>query len=147
MGYATSYSLELTQLDNEVQTVEKTIDGLIADVKNNKLDQAKLIEQLNQVKNGYANVDEDYILTDLRKTYDEARYALTESGSTNNSSKWYEHKENLKEFSKKYPNWLFTLSGKGEESGDIWKAYFVNGKMQLAKARIVIDEFNPKELR
>ena len=43
MGYATSYSLELTQLDNEVQTVEKTIDGLIADVKNNKLDQAKLI--------------------------------------------------------------------------------------------------------
>lgn len=146
MGYATYYSLKLTQLDNEVQTVEKTIDGLIADVKNNKLDQSKLIEQLNQVKNGYVNVDEDYILKDLRNSNQEARYALSENGASNNNSKWYECKEDLKEFSKKYPNWLFTLSGEGEQSGDIWKAYFVNGKVQLAKARIVIDEFNPKEL-
>ena len=56
--------------------------------------------------------------------------------------KWYDHEENMIELSEKYPNYLFTLSGEGEESGDIWRTYFKNGKCQRVEAKIVFDECN-----
>lgn len=42
--------------------------------------------------------------------------------------KWYDNHEDMIEFSKKHPNAVFLLSGEGEEQGDIWKAYYKNGK-------------------
>lgn len=51
--------------------------------------------------------------------------------------KWYCFSEDMKEVSKLIPNRTFTLDGYGEEAGDIWTAYFKNGKSQDAKARIV----------
>ena len=61
--------------------------------------------------------------------------------------KWYEHEDDMKEFSKRFPNVLFTLSGEGEEAGDIWKKYFKNGKVQVSKARIIVDDFEESELK
>jgi hypothetical protein len=61
--------------------------------------------------------------------------------------KWYEHEDHMRAISEKYPEVLFTLSGEGEESGDIWKKYFLNGKMQKAIARIVIPEFDFNSLQ
>jgi len=52
--------------------------------------------------------------------------------------KWYEHEEDMKEFSKKYPMELFTLEGVGEEEGDMWIKWFKNGVMQESKAKIKI---------
>lgn len=52
--------------------------------------------------------------------------------------KWYAHEADMKVFSKKYPEVVFVLEGKGEEPGDLWKKYFKNGKMQAAYAEIVI---------
>ncbi len=56
--------------------------------------------------------------------------------------KWYEHQKHMKAFSKKYPKTVFKLSGEGEEAGDLWHEYYLNGKMQECKAKIVFDEFN-----
>ncbi len=69
----------------------------------------------------------------FRKEYEEAQYALNEDGSAEEESKWYEHEKDLAAFSKKYPHVLFILEGAGEEQGDAWKFYCVNGETQDAK--------------
>ncbi len=90
--------------------------------------------------------DEFEIIKDLRDTNENAEYCLEEDGSAAEGSKWYEWQEELVEFSKKYPNALFEMSGEGEESGDIWKAYILNGKSQICKVRLVFDEFDLNKL-
>ncbi|MCY9052493.1 hypothetical protein MOE90_02145 [Bacillus spizizenii] len=71
-------------------------------------------------------------------------YALTDRGS---EMKWYDHEDDMKDISKAFPEALFTLNGDGEESGDVWRKYFKNGKMQTCRAGIVFDEYDEKELR
>lgn len=53
--------------------------------------------------------------------------------------KWYDHEDDMKEFSAKWPNVLFTLTGEGEEPGDLWVKYFRNGKVQTATAKITYE--------
>lgn len=60
--------------------------------------------------------------------------------------KWYEHETSVSKLSKNYPDILFILSGEGENSRDVWKKYFLNGKVQVAKAQIVIADFDPTQL-
>lgn len=60
------------------------------------------------------------------------------------SMKWYDSDADMKNLSKNYPALLFTLSGEGEDSGDIWRAYYRNGKGLRVAARIVFDE--PEDL-
>ena len=62
------------------------------------------------------------------------------------SIKWYHYKEDMKSYSKNHPNVVFCINGEGEESGDIWKAYFKNGKMFKTKATLVFEEFNEDKL-
>lgn len=60
--------------------------------------------------------------------------------------KWYDHKQEMKEYSSKYPKVLFILSGEGEESGDLWREYYLDGKVQTCKARITFDTFDESKL-
>lgn len=62
------------------------------------------------------------------------------------SVKWYSHHKQMLEFSKKFPSHLFILNGEGEETGDIWRNYYKNGKCQQCKAQIIIDEFDEGKL-
>ena len=43
------------------------------------------------------------------------------------SVKWYNHEKDMLELSYSHPSWGFMLEGVGEERGDIWVAYFLNG--------------------
>lgn len=61
--------------------------------------------------------------------------------------KWYAHHEHMTLLSKKYPEVLFELSGEGEESGDLWKAYYLAGKCQDVKAKVVYDPFDESKLK
>jgi len=61
--------------------------------------------------------------------------------------KWYDYKEDMVKLSKLFPTTLFTLNGEGEESGDIWKQYFKNGKSQLCKSVITFDKFDEIKLK
>lgn len=87
------------------------------------------------------------IIDNLRKASEGAKYAIDENGETEESSKWYDHEKDLIEFSKRYPSKVFILSGEGEETGDIWKSYFVNGKVQTEKAEIQVAKFDPAKLK
>ena len=101
MGYQTSYSLK----------AELFIGGRKAEL----VDDSPLQE----------------VIKELRDTNGNAEYALDIDGETGETCKWYEHEAELKSFSAKHPNVLFTLHGEGEETGDIWDKYFLNGKCQV----------------
>lgn len=89
----------------------------------------------------------EIIIDGLRKKYEWACYCLTPTGESDDMGKWYEHEDHLKELSKNYPAFLFVLAGEGEEQGDQWKKYFLNGKMQVEKAEIKIGDFDPEKLK
>ena len=55
--------------------------------------------------------------------------------------KWYEYEKDMNELSKKYPKILFELSAEGEESEDMWKARFRDGKSEIVKAIITFPKF------
>jgi hypothetical protein len=42
-------------------------------------------------------------------------------------SRWYEHDAEMCDLSLVFPDVLFTLTGEGEESGDIWRKWYRNG--------------------
>lgn len=80
------------------------------------------------------------------KQHSDTIYGVNESGEGTEATKWYDHVTDLRAMSKVFSNIVFTLHGEGEESGDIWNKYFMNGKMQEAKARIVVDDFDASKL-
>ena len=73
-------------------------------------------------------------------------YGISEFGKSNDSCKWYQHDDDMKKLSEKFPNVIFTLEGTGEEPGDQWKKYYFDGKVQEAKAIITFDEFDKNKL-
>lgn len=62
-------------------------------------------------------------------------------------AKWYAWETDMKIISKNFPGVLFKLSGEGEEAGDMWEAYFKDGKMQLCKAVIAFEPFDESKLK
>jgi hypothetical protein len=62
------------------------------------------------------------------------------------SIKWYDCEKDMRAYSKKHPNVVFCVDGEGEESGDIWKAYFQNGKMFRTKAVLQFEQFSTDKL-
>lgn len=54
--------------------------------------------------------------------------------------KWYGYDSDMLGLSDKYRNLLFELTGEGEESGDLWKSWYRNGKSVRAEAQIVFVE-------
>lgn len=60
--------------------------------------------------------------------------------------KWYEHDEDMRKVSKLYKDTIFILKGEGEDPGDIWKKYYLDGKCQEARAIITFDEFDESKL-
>lgn len=60
--------------------------------------------------------------------------------------KWYNHEDDMKSISLRFPRVLFILKGEGEDTGDIWIKYFLNGKMQYAPGEIKYPKFDRKKL-
>lgn len=61
-------------------------------------------------------------------------------------AEWYNNALDMEELSKKFPNKLFILEGKGEDGDDIWKKYFKNGKSYFEKAQIIFKDFDESKL-
>src|SRR5262245_45176353 len=94
--------------------------------------------------------------TDNPLEIESMKYILTDISGWNQDSvfdgygdgqKWYDHENDMKELSRRYPDAVFHLHGEGEENEDIWEKHFKNGKTKVCKAQIVIAPFDPKELK
>ena len=64
-----------------------------------------------------------------------------EDGYFSEDAKWYDHDEDMMRLSSRIPDVLFSLHGDGEEQGDLWDAYYLNGRMQHCPAEIYYPPF------
>jgi hypothetical protein len=55
--------------------------------------------------------DDIAIIAKLRETNEMAEYALDETGYSHNDTKWYDHAEQLREFSKLYRRHFLSFTG------------------------------------
>lgn len=62
-------------------------------------------------------------------------------------TKWYDHDDFMKKLSKQFPNVVFILEGEGEGPEDIWKKYYKDGKVQVARAKITFDKYDEGKLK
>lgn len=62
------------------------------------------------------------------------------------SCKWYDHETDMRRVSQEIPDVVFTLTGEGEESGDMWAKHFKNGLMQKVVAQITYEPFDESKL-
>lgn len=69
------------------------------------------------------------------------------AGKNSDVYKWYEWKADLTRISAKFPGVLIVLRREGEDSGDIEKAYFLGGKVQVAPAKVTFEKFDKSKLR
>lgn len=51
-------------------------------------------------------------------------------------AKWYKWEDHMVAISRANPDHIFHLHGEGEESGDLWEAWFYNGKVEIVNAVI-----------
>lgn len=73
-------------------------------------------------------------------------YCLCPTGVSRQAAKWYSFKKDMIEMSLEFKDVLFSLIRSGEESGDIEMCYFLNGGIQIEKARIVFNSFDEDKL-
>ena len=59
---------------------------------------------------------------------------------------WYDHNDDMLSLSREFPEIRFYLHGEGEESGDLWDAWYLNGKTQFCPAEIIYPPFDPEQL-
>ena len=77
--------------------------------------------------------DQDNIIyNELLNTCEAAAYELSNS----QQSTWDTAEQDLKEFSKKYPEHLFVLEGHGQEFDDVWQLHVQDGDVKKFKGEI-----------
>jgi len=135
MGYYTRYNLKWTVLDENALRVKhehETVDG------------ASFCHVCGAAlgANDISVAIGEFILGN-----EQMNYAMDKHGNSVERTKWYEHADDMKEMSLAFPGVLFTLSGEGEDAGDIWKEYYLDGKYQADKAVLRFDGFNKDKLR
>jgi hypothetical protein len=94
----------------------------------------------------HKDIEEDKakeIIADLRTKFEDAEFAIEHDGSTRSDTSWYTVDEDLKEFSKKYPDYLFCLYTETGMLDGYDKTYFINGKMQDCPGEVVYKDYDP----
>lgn len=82
----------------------------------------------------------DNVLEEIRKLPNLHPFSVEDNGEIEEPIKWYEYEKDLLEVSNKFQEEKIILYGEGEDSGDIWRAYFLNGKSERIEAKLVFDD-------
>jgi hypothetical protein len=62
-------------------------------------------------------------------------------------NKWYDHEDDMRAYSKAFPDLVFELTGDGEEAGDNWREYYKAGKVQRCAGIIIYPVFDESQLK
>ena len=135
MGYYTEYSLTVDYSQSKDED-EKKKQSEIEEIQQSSISDELKKRLIKDVENTYQNsvITQNDVIGHL--TYN----------PFDDRCKWYEHTEDMLRVSKKYPNVIFSLYGNGEENGDMWVEYFMNGKVQTERAVITYADFDPEKL-
>ena len=136
MGYLTQFSCSVK---GKLENKEK-----IAELEKAKAEAEKLTGKLREI--AMAGIEKEM---KIEKSIDVETVVSKVVGYNpfEDETKWYYHEVHMRKISLQYPDVIFELKGEGEESGDIWVKYFVNGKMQVCNATIVFEPFDEKKLK
>ncbi len=59
---------------------------------------------------------------------------------------WSDHERDMRLLSARFPDIAFCLAGRGDNNEDMWREYYVGGRMQWCPARIEFDDFDQEML-
>ena len=59
---------------------------------------------------------------------------------------WYDHDQDLRRLSQRFPGVLFTMQGQGENPDDLWETHYKGGKLQHCPAEITFPPFDESKL-
>lgn len=110
------------------------------------------LKKLEEIERYILDKDLNWEINSLngKNTFTCINEELLESGESeyfsDEPTKWYRNLDDMKEMSLNFKDIIFRLDGKGEESGDIWRAYYLNGKEQYIQAKLVFDEFDERKM-
>lgn len=79
-------------------------------------------------------VDEETLVSD---DYEFTIADLVRGGDDTREIKWYQHEAEMLSLSRLYPTVLFALTGRGEESYDMWRTWYRSGKAITVSGEIV----------
>ena len=135
MGYNTEYSLVIdnSQVKDEI---EKKKQSEIEEIQQSNISDELKMRLIKDVEKTY-NTDIVYVNDVID---------LLNFDPFGGQCKWYDHTEDMCKISEKYQNVIFSLYGNGDEDGDMWVKYFMNGKVQYEQAVITYADFDPKKL-
>lgn len=90
-----------------------------------------------------------YTNYDLSRNSEEVIEAIEEMAgeSLEDSTKWYDSREHMKAVSLKFPGVMLHVKGMGEENGDIWQAFYKDGRECYQKAQITFPDYTPADWR
>ena len=63
--------------------------------------------------------------------------------SGDEEARWYENELEMARLSRFWPEVTFVLEGDGEQSDDLWRSYFRDGKVHAVEGKIVFADFDP----
>ena len=69
---------------------------------------------------------------------------LNYGGMLSDSIKWYDHEDHMSDISAAIPDVYFILNGDGEDSDDLWRKYFFNGRIYAYYSMIPDQEMSRK---
>jgi hypothetical protein len=132
MGYYTSYSL-----------------GIVVDANASLLGDSRRVEIMKHILE--MAKDDNYYWGIFAGSIEEelAHSSKYDQWSAEESHKWYEYDQDMKALSLKFQDVIFMLHGEGEDEDDKWNKYYLNGRVQVCHAIVLIEypEFDLNELK
>lgn len=88
----------------------------------------------------YYTITADYGTSELKSEMKKFEFLdKYDEGSWSGDAKWYDWSDDMTKLSKKFPDILFTIEGRGEDSTDIWGYYYKDGKSYIQTEVIIHD--------
>jgi hypothetical protein len=131
MGYQTKFSISIEPMDKSLVASPSNKPLLFEEYTNPAI---YIPNQISEAIAKEMGVDDIRTYDDLQDMFD------------NDSMKWYSYKKDVVKVSAKFPGWLITISGEGEQTEDVWNTYFLDGKYQHAQAVFSIEPFDESRL-